>query len=95
MSLLSREQFSGKTDIPCLGCFQSLFRYIGKVSGMTEGSVDASELLLPATKLADYCYDAMFSGCTSLTIPSELPATTIRNYCYRNMFSGCTSLKLS
>ena len=49
---------------------------------------------LPATKLANNCYDHMFSGCTSLTtIPSNLlPATTLGRYCYDSMFNGCTSL---
>ena len=49
---------------------------------------------LLATTLAEYCYDHMFSGCTSLTtIPSNLlPATTLVRNCYSYMFSGCTSL---
>ena len=54
--------------------------------------IKAPQLL--ATKLGRYCYDNMFSGCTSLTtIPSNLlPATTLRAYCYQYMFKGCTSL---
>ena len=54
--------------------------------------IKAPQLL--ATTLGRYCYDHMFSGCTSLTtIPSNLlPATTLRAYCYQYMFSGCTSL---
>ena len=54
--------------------------------------IKAPQLL--ATKLGRYCYDHMFSGCTSLTtIPSNLlPATTLRAYCYQYMFNGCTSL---
>ena len=49
---------------------------------------------LPATTLADSCYDSMFSGCTGLTtIPSNLlPATTLANSCYYGMFQDCTSL---
>ena len=49
---------------------------------------------LPATTLADYCYNQMFYGCTSLTtIPSNLlPATTLADHCYSQMFYGCTSL---
>ena len=47
---------------------------------------------LPATKLANNCYQHMFYGCTSLTEAPELPATTISPYCYDNMFYGCTSL---
>jgi hypothetical protein len=47
---------------------------------------------LPATTLADYCYFAMFYGCTSMTMAPALPATTLADYCYGNMFYGCTNL---
>ena len=49
---------------------------------------------LPATKLANNCYESMFQGCSSLTtIPSNLlPATTLGKYCYQYMFKDCTSL---
>ena len=54
--------------------------------------VNASKLLLPATTLANNCYDNMFWGCTSLSTAPELPATTLKTECYKNMFWGCTSL---
>ena len=54
--------------------------------------VDASNLRLPYTTLANYCYSSMFNGCTSLTTAPELPATALANNCYRYMFYGCTSL---
>ena len=47
---------------------------------------------LPATTLANDCYESMFSGCTSLVNAPELPATTLSSYCYNSMFRGCTSL---
>ena len=48
---------------------------------------------LPATTLADYCYEKMFYGCTSLTTaPKELPATTLANSCYLYMFGSCKNL---
>ena len=53
---------------------------------------DASGLILPATTLADYCYENMFAGCTALTTAPALNATTLADYCYYAMFSGCTSL---
>ena len=40
----------------------------------------------------DYCFNALFTGCTSLTKAPELPATTLASRCYRFMFYGCTSL---
>ena len=47
---------------------------------------------LPATTLADLCYEYMFRNCTSLTKAPELPATALSIFCYDNMFSGCKSL---
>ena len=47
---------------------------------------------LPATTLADNCYNAMFKGCKNLTSAPELPAKIATESCYSNMFYGCTSL---
>ena len=47
---------------------------------------------LPATKLADDCYNSMFQGCTSLTAAPNLNATTLVSHCYTYMFESCTSL---
>ena len=55
--------------------------------------VDASKLILPSTKLAEWCYSSMFADCTSLVAtPSVLPATELAKSCYSGMFQGCTSL---
>ncbi len=54
--------------------------------------VDASNLVLPFTTLADYAYESMFALCTSLTSAPELPATTLAFECYLNMFEYCFSL---
>ena len=48
---------------------------------------------LPATTLAEYCYEYMFNGCTSLTTAPELPATDLNYRCYYEMFMDCTALK--
>jgi hypothetical protein len=48
---------------------------------------------LPATTLAEGCYDSMFAYCYNLTqAPSILPATVLADYCYFNMFGGCINL---
>ena len=47
---------------------------------------------LPATTLANNCYQSMFRSCTGLTVAPVLPATTLADYCYNGMFFGCTSL---
>jgi len=49
---------------------------------------------LPATELAETCYQNMFTNCTSLTsAPELLPAKNLKAYCYSYMFSGCKNLK--
>ena len=50
---------------------------------------------LPATTLADNCYNGMFRSCTSLTAAPELPATTLTEFCYNRMFYYCTSLTVA
>lgn len=54
--------------------------------------VDAEDLLLPATTLAQFCYYTMFGGCTGLTTAPVLPATTLAQRCYEYMFYSCTGL---
>ena len=54
--------------------------------------VDASNLKLSYTTLANYCYFNMFYSCTSLTTTPALPATTLAESCYFYMFQDCTSL---
>ena len=70
--------------IPCIGCFLNLFKDTN-IKTVTKD-------FLPATTLAEGCYDFMFWRCTSLTQAPELPATTLYNYCYDSMFYGCTAL---
>ena len=85
MSLIYGDDFKNKLTISSTYTFTSLFRNCTKL-------VSAENLILPATTLAENCYQYMFSGCTSLTTAPELPATTLATYCYSNMFDGCTSL---
>ena len=86
MSLYYGDNFYGETNLSEKYCaFYMLF------SGCT-GLTTAENLSLPATTLADYCYNGMFSGCTSLITAPELPATTLTGECYGSMFSNCTSL---
>lgn len=49
-------------------------------------------LILPATTLADGCYNSMFSGCTNLLTAPQLPATTLTDECYNSMFYKCSNL---
>ena len=88
MSLLYGRNFTGnETSFPngSTNNFKALFY------GNTR-LINASELLLPATTLASYCYSDMFHDCTSLASAPVLPATTLADNCYDNMFDNCTSL---
>ena len=71
-------------------CFAYLYT---NVQGKMLNIISAENLILPATTLANQCYQGMFSGCKNLTTtPAILPATTLTDHCYNNMFYGCTSL---
>lgn len=85
MSLVDEENFATNKTLTANCTFAYLFL------GYTTLK-DASDLLLPATKLTAYCYYGMFQGCTSLTAAPELKATKIADNCYNSMFKGCTSL---
>ena len=84
MSLVSGDSFVSATTISINYQFEYLF--------YEENIVNANNLKLPATTLANYCYRHMFRGCTSLTTAPELPATTLSYACYWGMFMSCSSL---
>ena len=67
------------SDIACIGNIETLLDYV---------TVEAGEH--PA--MATYCYEYMFSGCSSLIQAPELPATTLADNCYEYMFYKCSSL---
>ena len=86
MSLTYGDDFKDKTDLTGSDyCFLSLFSDCSNL-------IDASNLILPATTLAEYCYGIMFASCTSLTTAPELPATNLANVCYGAMFNNCPNL---
>ena len=67
------------SNIKCIGNIENLLDYTTVESGAHP-------------TMANYCYQYMFQGCTSLTQAPALPATTLASNCYQNMFDGCTSL---
>ena len=85
MSLINSTGFTTATTLTSASTFFSLFR---SCTGLTS----AENLVLPATTLADNCYEAMFMDCFSLTTAPELPATTLADCCYEEMFKGCSNL---
>ncbi len=90
MSLIKSEGFENERTLTAQYAFANLFSNNANIKNKP-----GTELLLPATTLADYCYYGMFYGCTSLTGAPELPATTLADYCYYGMFAGCTSLTIA
>ena len=85
MSLVYGDNFIGQTTLSQNTMFESLFQSCNKI-------INANNLILPATTLADYCYYFMFDACSSLTTAPELPATTLALGCYQVMFDACSSL---
>lgn len=88
MSLIYGDDFIGKERLTLSQTFYGLFYGVPNL-------IDASRLCMPAMTLADACYYAMFSRCTSLTTAPELPATTLAKQCYYDMFEECHSLRTS
>lgn len=75
-----------KIDVKKVGAWSFSFMFYNCSSLVNIPSI------LPATELADHCYQQMFYNCQSLTQAPELPATELYEYCYNNMFSNCSSL---
>ncbi len=89
MSLLFGSNFENQTSLNGKDyAFSGLFKDCTNLTSIPSD-------FLPATTLANYCYWAMFSGCTGLTKAPALPATTLTEDCYGQMFNGCTGLKTS
>jgi len=84
MYLLNGETPTATMTADNANCFKYLF--------MSSSIVDASRLELPATTLAENCYNGMFFGCSNLKKAPRLPAKTMASCCYMAMFYGCSSL---
>lgn len=85
LSLIFGDEASGKKDIHIYPyCFSGLF--------LGTEVINIDKGFLPATYIADSCYQQMFQSCTSLVNAPELPATTLVSYCYYSMFHGCSKL---
>lgn len=91
MSLLFGDDFNKKVSLVGYDyAFMRLFYDNNKL-------YDATNLVMPATTLSEYCYFDLFRVCSSLKAvnPNLLPATTLAPHCYQTMFYGCLSLKES
>ena len=87
MSLINSTDYANVQTLTANFAFKRLFTGNSHIVNHPSKTLE-----LPATTLANYCYEEMFNGCTSLTNAPELPATTLVVYCYSGMFLGCTNL---
>ena len=86
MSMLFGDEAMGKTDLSSYAyAVRQLFYGNTKL-------VNVSKDFLPATKLGNGCYYALFMGCSSLKTAPILLATDIVSSAYYYMFDGCSSL---
>ena len=85
MSLIYGDDFKNNLTISSAYTFNGLFNGCARLTS-------AENLILPATKLATYCYQYMFQNCSSLKTAPELPAMKLTIGCYSKMFVSCTSL---
>lgn len=96
------------SDVACSGNIETLLDYFTVYNGehpvMDAGAFfslfqNNTALItppeLPATTLANDCYNEMFFGCSSLSKLPSLPAVEMQDSCYYRMFDGCSSIKLS
>ncbi len=87
MSLVDETGFATATTLIGDRAFYQLFYQNTKIYNH-----ESKKVVLPATKLAESCYDSMFSDCTGLTEAPVLPATMLEKECYSSIFMGCTAL---
>jgi hypothetical protein len=85
MSLIYGDDFENKTELIDDYQFKFLFNN-------NRNLISAKDLVLPATKLTEFCYDSMFYECRSLTEAPELPATKLTYACYAKMFDNAYNL---
>lgn len=84
MSLIYGDNFAGQTVLTSGDTFFKLF-FESKI-------VSARNLIMPATTLANSCYNQMFGNCDYLTTAPTLPAATLVEGCYYSMFDYAISL---
>lgn len=94
MSLYYGDDFYGERDLTGKpSAFRRLFQNNG-----SQGIVDASDLILPATILSDSCYRNFFNSAPSsvdselLYAPKILPALVLSTNCYQTFFQKCVKL---
>ena len=88
MSLLK-----GKDNLESADALEANNAFYGLFAGADKlVNNDERQIVLPATRLTEGCYDNMFSGCKGIEKAPDLPAPKLENNCYQEMFSDCAKL---
>ena len=85
-----RATSAGNTGMGTSSISYNKFVMTGKIAA--SGNVDTLLDQNGNATLTSYCFNGLFSGCSSLTTAPALPATTLANNCYADMFFRCASL---
>ena len=89
MSLLK-----GKDNLESADALEANNAFYGLFAGADKlVNNDDRQILLPATRLTESCYDNMFNGCKGIEKAPDLPAPKLENNCYQEMFYDCKNLK--
>ena len=92
MSLLYGSDFTGNEtsfpDTSLTHIFYYLFKDLMRLT-------NAGDLKLPASRVTNFSYQYMFSGCSNMTAAPALPALTVGQYGYGRMFEGCQALTVA
>ena len=73
-------------SIDCDGYIYSVYRIVNRAFAYCTGITDITQLILPATVMANNCYAYMFEG-TNITTVLNLPTTTLAEACYMGLYS--------
>lgn len=71
----------------------STFSIQGNVS--VSGDIMSLVSTIASDVETDYCFYALFSGCTTMTAALSLPSKTTTDGCYMSMFEGCSSMDVT
>ena len=88
MSLLK-----GKDNLESADALEANNAFYGLFAGADKlVNNDERQIVLPATRLTEGCYQDMFNGCKGIEKAPDLPAPKLENNCYQEMFYDCAKL---
>ena len=85
-----RATSSGNTRISSPNTDYNQFVMTGNISA--SGNVDTLLDQNGNATLTEWCYNRLFSDCSSLTTAPDLPSMSLAEGCYASMFKGCSNL---